>query len=133
MCVCHLEITQVPSAQIAKYLRRKKGPRRDETRRGERRNRMNLRVFLAILADELDLVRERRFGFGADIVEDVGVARLRQSRVDRGENLRSHGCDEGALLSGYERLGCRTDEDSNMQDELLGTSSVVCSSNVDLQ
>lgn len=60
---------------------------------------MNLRVFLAILANELDLVGERRFGFGADVVKDVGVACLGQSRVDRGQDLGSH--------LGRKRLRCR--------------------------
>ena len=52
---------------------------------------MYLREFLAVLADEHDLVGEASVRFRADIVEDVRVARLGQSRVDRSENLRSHG------------------------------------------
>lgn len=58
------------------------------------RNKMRmcgyLREFFAILADELNLVSERRLGFRADIVEDVAVACLRQSRVDRSKDLWCH-------------------------------------------
>jgi len=55
---------------------------------------LNLRVFFAVLADKLDLIGERGFGFGANVVKDVGVACLWQSRVDRGKDLRSHLADQ---------------------------------------
>lgn len=58
---------------------------------------MYLRELLAVLADELHLVGERRLGFGADIVKDVRVACLGQRRVDRGEDLRSHGDHAAAM------------------------------------